>query len=383
MALNEERFGGILAPGQPKTMQAWGTIGTYEAREEANPIPQDSSPLNGDYSVGGLLATVIHNGPDAGVYFPFYDGNGNVMGYVRGADGLLAAQCEYGPFGELLRATGLLSQTFNYLFSTKYHDWETGLLYYGHRYYNPTTGRWPNRDPIGEKGGLNLYGFVYNDPISAVDACGLQCYRVSNKNLAFSGGRSLGPVSYSYGFSAEVTYEACDKCCGNGRKVQDEKYSVKLNASGSLRGGPWQWGDAEEMGNWRVSISGWLGFQLFATGSGSASGNWYMDKCSGSDALIGAPVCLSLDITGGINVGANLSGSLQHRVFGQWTTVLSGGMGIYGTGQAQISLTRCYDPKNGWGPFKICSGYSTSLTVDALLFTFKTPGPEYRQCFDL
>jgi hypothetical protein len=32
------------------------------------------------------------------------------------------------------------------------------------RYYNPTTGRWISRDPIGEEGGLNLYGFVGIDP---------------------------------------------------------------------------------------------------------------------------------------------------------------------------------------------------------------------------
>ncbi|MCX8155063.1 MAG: RHS repeat-associated core domain-containing protein, partial [Verrucomicrobiae bacterium] len=179
-------------------MQAWGTIGTYEAREEAKTIPQDSSPQDDDCNVGGLLATVIHNGPDAGVYFPVYDGNGNVMGYVGGADGVLVAQYEYGPFGEPLRATGPLSQTFNYLFSTKYHDWETGLLYYGHRYYNPTSGRWPNRDPINEPGRKllrgerpkyrvdgeliddmrldeekNLYHFVFNDPISRYDYLGL------------------------------------------------------------------------------------------------------------------------------------------------------------------------------------------------------------------
>jgi len=47
-------------------------------------------------------------------------------------------------------------------FSTKYQDDETDLLYYGHRYYNASTGRWPNRDPIEEQGGLNVYGFVRN-----------------------------------------------------------------------------------------------------------------------------------------------------------------------------------------------------------------------------
>jgi RHS repeat-associated protein len=82
------------------------------------------------------------------------------------------AQYEYSPFGELLRATGPLAQTFNHQFSTKYFDWETGLSYYGHRYYHPHTGRWLNRDPIEELGGLNLYGFIYNDGINKVDRDG-------------------------------------------------------------------------------------------------------------------------------------------------------------------------------------------------------------------
>jgi RHS repeat-associated protein len=106
--------------------------------------------MQGAGGVGGLVATVIQNGPAAGVYFPVYDGNGNVMGYVRASDGVMVAQYEYGPFGELLRATGPLAQTFNHLFSTKYFDWETGLSYYGHRYYSPTAGRWLSRDPLGE-----------------------------------------------------------------------------------------------------------------------------------------------------------------------------------------------------------------------------------------
>ena len=45
----------------------------------------------------------------------------------------------------------------------------TGLL----RHYNPVDGRWINRDPIGEKGGNNTYGFVRNKPIRSVDLFGL------------------------------------------------------------------------------------------------------------------------------------------------------------------------------------------------------------------
>jgi RHS repeat-associated protein len=58
-------------------------------------------------------------------------------------------------------------------FSTKYTDAETGLIYYGYRYYNPNTGRWINRDPIAEKGGLNLYGFVNNNSACKFDNSGM------------------------------------------------------------------------------------------------------------------------------------------------------------------------------------------------------------------
>jgi len=58
-------------------------------------------------------------------------------------------------------------------FSTKFQDDETDLLYYGHRYYNASTGRWLSRDLMQERGGANLCGFVKNAPLHAVDAFGL------------------------------------------------------------------------------------------------------------------------------------------------------------------------------------------------------------------
>ena len=45
--------------------------------------------------------------------------------------------------------------------------------YYGYRYYHPQTGRWINRDPIEEEGGLNLYGFVGNNGVNNLDRMGL------------------------------------------------------------------------------------------------------------------------------------------------------------------------------------------------------------------
>jgi hypothetical protein len=49
---------------------------------------------------------------------------------------------------------------------------------YGYRYYDPLTGRWPSRDPIEERGGINLYGFVGNDSVNMLDINGLWASRV-------------------------------------------------------------------------------------------------------------------------------------------------------------------------------------------------------------
>ena len=131
-----------------------------------------SGSIGGAGGVGGLLKIIDH-GVGGSSHYVAYDANGNVVGLVDATSGAWTAQYEYGPFGELIRATGPMAASNPFRFSTKYTDDESGLLYYGMRYYNPTIGRWISRDPIGEDGGLNLYGFVGNDPISSIDPIGL------------------------------------------------------------------------------------------------------------------------------------------------------------------------------------------------------------------
>jgi len=48
----------------------------------------------------------------------------------------------------------------------------TSLYYYGYRFYDPVTGRWPSRDPIEENGGLNPYEMLGNDPVCRIDVLG-------------------------------------------------------------------------------------------------------------------------------------------------------------------------------------------------------------------
>ena len=65
----------------------------------------------------------------------------------------------------------------------------TGMLFlfllttaqYASAFYDPTIGKWVSRDPIGERGGENLYGFVSNDPADQIDENGLRPLIFQNK----------------------------------------------------------------------------------------------------------------------------------------------------------------------------------------------------------
>jgi RHS repeat-associated protein len=125
-----------------------------------------------------LLAITKHQAQSTTHYFPTFDGNGNVSEYLT-ASGSIAAHYEYDPFGRTIVAGGPHVADFAYRFSTKPVDHATGLYYYGYRWYDPYTGRWPSRDPIEERGGVNLYGFVGNDGVGSLDAAGLSPVRIS------------------------------------------------------------------------------------------------------------------------------------------------------------------------------------------------------------
>ncbi len=132
-----------------------------------------SGIIAGAGGVGGITAVNIATN---GAHFTAFDGNGNVRGLVSATNGAISAQYEYGPFGEALRTEGPAANSNPCRFSTKFNDDESDFLYFGYRYYNTSSGRWPNRDPIAERVGMNLYGFVSNKPIGFVDPFGDTLY---------------------------------------------------------------------------------------------------------------------------------------------------------------------------------------------------------------
>jgi len=132
-----------------------------------------SCSRGGAAGVGGLLyLSVSNSNSQPQLFIPWYDSNGNIMGYWD-ERGKVAASFDYGAFGET-STCGDNPNAFPIRFSTKYHDIESDLYYYTKRFYIPSLHRWLTRDPIEEDGGVNLYGFCKNAPCYLYDKNGLQ-----------------------------------------------------------------------------------------------------------------------------------------------------------------------------------------------------------------
>jgi RHS repeat-associated protein len=122
--------------------------------------------------IGGLLAISDQRSVSARHYCYHADGNGNVAALLD-SEQRLSARYLYDPFGNTLKASGPSANWNRYRFSSKPVHEASGWYDYLYRWYAPELQRWPNRDPIAEWGGRNLYRFVHNDPVLLLDPEGL------------------------------------------------------------------------------------------------------------------------------------------------------------------------------------------------------------------
>src|SRR5207249_12229923 len=121
-------------------------------------------------SLGGGVGGLLHLIQGTQAYSCLYDGKGNVV-QINDSLEASAAQYSYDPFGAIIASSASIDQPFQ--FSTKAYDGRTGLADFGYRFYSPQLGRWLRRDPLGVRGGINVYSFTRNNPISTIDPLGL------------------------------------------------------------------------------------------------------------------------------------------------------------------------------------------------------------------
>lgn len=85
-------------------------------------------------------------------------------------------------FGEVLVDEHSTTNKMPYLFNGKELDFETGLYYYGARYYDPKTSIFLNVDPLVEKTGTS-YAYTYNNPIRFIDPDGREAQNPGDRFL--------------------------------------------------------------------------------------------------------------------------------------------------------------------------------------------------------
>ena len=126
------------------------------------------------YSQGQDIDEPLAELRSGGTSYYEVDGQGSVSSLTSTA-GALANTYTYDSFGNTIATSGTLSNPFRY--AAREFDTETNLYFDRARYYDPSTGRFLEEDPIQFEGSVNFYAYVGNDPVDATDPFGLKCIR--------------------------------------------------------------------------------------------------------------------------------------------------------------------------------------------------------------
>jgi RHS repeat-associated protein len=104
-------------------------------------------------------------------YYYAQDHLGSVRDLVD-ASGSGLATYDYDPYGQPTRSTIYGSARADYRYAGLFYHAPSGLYLTHYRVYDPVPARWLSRDPIGEPGGVNLYGYARDNPINLTDPTG-------------------------------------------------------------------------------------------------------------------------------------------------------------------------------------------------------------------
>ena len=121
--------------------------------------------------------------------------------YITNLDGEVVQYIEYVPFGEVFIEERNNVWNTPYLFNAKEFDEETGLYYYGARYYDPRLSLWMSTDPMQEKYPQHTsYLFVGSNPVNAIDPDGNKIVFINGK---IGGGSPKAGASYWNGNNSD------------------------------------------------------------------------------------------------------------------------------------------------------------------------------------
>ncbi len=123
-----------------------------------------------EYADGRMPVAMTAGGT---TYYLTYDQVGSLR-VVADGSGSVVKKIDYDSFGNIITDSNQ-GFTVPFGFAGGLQDRDTGLVRFGLRDYDPDTGRWTSKDPIGFAGGdIDLYGYVGNNPVNWVDPWGLK-----------------------------------------------------------------------------------------------------------------------------------------------------------------------------------------------------------------
>jgi RHS repeat-associated protein len=163
--------------------------------------------------IGGLLA-VTYEGTTSEL---LNDSRGSVVGHHNGQS-LQTHTRDYCPYGKSIGEIPS-RQTFGYSGKLGFED--VGLVSFGRRFYSTRLGRWQNRDPKQEAGGINLYAYVLNDPMSRVDPFGLTSSSPGDSCYEQPESWEGDIESLHLGYSVHFRVDALKLCRGSACDVPD------------------------------------------------------------------------------------------------------------------------------------------------------------------
>lgn len=134
---------------------------------------------------GKGLESAISVELDGKPYVPLHDHQGNCTTLLD-LDGEVIESCQYSAFGQSHEENNNPWQ-----YAAKRYDQETGLVYFGKRYYSPRLMRWLTPDPAGFVDGMNLYAYLRNNPYRYVDPDGCMPFAIPLFCLAWGAGEAV------------------------------------------------------------------------------------------------------------------------------------------------------------------------------------------------
>ena len=212
------RIGIVESTGSTKQFQ-WDGDAIVDERNSSNTVGKRF------YTQGERIGSTL--------YYYTKDHLGSVREMINLGTGAIAARYDYDPYGRPIpgQSTNLISGSnlANFQYAGYYEHLPSGFNLTKYRAYESNAGRWLSRDPIGENGGINIFGYVRNNPVNSIDYLGLEGLWVFVIFNSPGGGRQSVDVSYEMSGAEK-------KCCGS---VEIKRY---------LKGNLWGWNSDDTVG---------------------------------------------------------------------------------------------------------------------------------------